>query len=60
MVKKVLFIIEVKDVEVVKVVLLVVYKEFDKVVSKGILKKNIVFRKKVRLVVKVNFLVSFF
>lgn len=50
--------IQVKDVEAAKVALSVAYKEFDKAVSKGILKKNTASRKKARLAAKVNSLVS--
>ena len=41
MAKKVLSTIEVKDVEAAKAALSVAYKEFDKAVSKGILKKSL-------------------
>ena len=54
MAKKVLSTIEVKDVEAAKAALSVAYKEFDKAVSKGILKKNTASRKKARLAAKVN------
>ena len=49
MAKKVLATLEVKDVEAAKAALSVAYKEFDKAVSKGILKKNTASRKKARL-----------
>ena len=39
--KKVLATLEVKDVEAAKAALSVAYKEFDKAVSKGILKKSL-------------------
>ena len=55
--KKVLSTIEVKDVEAAKAALSVAYKEFDKAVSKGILKKNTASRKKARLAAKVNSLI---
>ena len=48
---------EVKDVEAAKAALSVAYKEFDKAVSKGILKKNTASRKKARLAAKVNSLI---
>ena len=57
MAKKVLSTIEVKDVEAAKAALSVAYKEFDKAVSKGILKKNTASRKKARLAAKVNSLI---
>ena len=58
MAKKVLATLEVKDVEAAQAALSVAYKEFDKAVSKGILKKNTVSRKKARLAAKVNALVN--
>ena len=58
MAKKVLSIIEVKDVEAAKAALSVAYKEFDKAVSKGILKKNTASRKKARLAAKVDSLIA--
>lgn len=54
MVKKVLSAVELKDAELAKSALSVAYKELDKAVSKGILKKNTVSRKKSRLSAKVN------
>ena len=57
MAKKVLSTVEVKDVEAAKNALSVAYKEFDKAVSKGILKKNTASRKKARLAAKVNSLI---
>ncbi len=53
-VKKVLVAIEAKDAEAAKAALVVAYKELDKAVSKGILKKNTVSRKKSRLAAQVN------
>lgn len=52
--KKVLAAIEGKDKAVALEVLSVAYKEFDKAVTKGVLKKNTVSRKKARLAAKVN------
>lgn len=52
--KKVLAAIESKDKTVALEALSVAYKEFDKAVSKGVLKKNTVSRKKARLAAKVN------
>lgn len=54
MVKKVLVAVEAKEVEAAKAALSVAYKELDKAVTKGILKKNTVSRKKSRLAAKVN------
>ena len=54
MAKKVLSTLEVKDVEAAKTALSVAYKELDKAVTKGVLKKNTVSRKKSRLTLKVN------
>ncbi|MCJ8341949.1 MAG: 30S ribosomal protein S20 [Cetobacterium sp.] len=54
MVKKVLVAVEAKEVEAANAALTVAYKELDKAVSKGILKKNTVSRKKSRLAAKVN------
>ncbi|MGF6906676.1 30S ribosomal protein S20 [Fusobacterium sp. PH5-44] len=54
MAKKVLTAIDTKDVEVTASALSVAYKELDKAVSKGILKKNTASRKKSRLAAKVN------
>ncbi len=54
MVKKVLSEVEDASLENAKVALSVAYKELDKAVSKGILKKNTASRKKSRLAAKVN------
>lgn len=54
MAKKVLVAIENADVEAAKIALSVAYKEFDKAVTKGILKKNTASRKKARLAAKIN------
>lgn len=54
MVKKVLSAVEVKEVEAANAALSVAYKELDKAVSKGIMKKNTASRKKARLATKVN------
>ncbi|MGL4652266.1 30S ribosomal protein S20 [Cetobacterium sp.] len=54
MVKKVLVAVETKEVEAANAALSVAYKELDKAVSKGIMKKNTVSRKKARLTAKVN------
>lgn len=54
MTKKVLAAIETADVEAAKAALTVAYKEFDKAVTKGVLKKNTASRKKARLAAKVN------
>lgn len=54
MAKKVLAAVEAKDVEAAKANLSVAYKEFDKAVTKGILKANTASRKKARLAAKVN------
>lgn len=54
MLKKVLASIETKDIETAKTTLSIAYKELDKAVSKGIMKKNTVSRKKSRLAAKVN------
>lgn len=54
MVKKVLAAVEAKEVELAKTALSVAYKELDKAVTKGILKKNTASRKKARLAAKVN------
>lgn len=54
MTKKVLTIVDTKDVEAAKAALSVAYKELDKAVSKGIMKKNTASRKKARLAAKVN------
>jgi small subunit ribosomal protein S20 len=53
-IKKVLVAIEANEVETAKSALSVAYKELDKAVSKGVLKKNTVSRKKARLAAKVN------
>ncbi len=54
MVKKVLSAVEIKEVEAANAALSVAYKELDKAVSKGIMKKNTASRKKARLAAKVN------
>lgn len=54
MVKKVLVAVEANEVETAKAALSVAYKELDKAVTKGIMKKNTVSRKKARLAAKVN------
>ena len=54
MTKKVLVAVETADVEAAKAALTVAYKEFDKAVTKGVLKKNTASRKKARLAAKVN------
>ena len=54
MVKKVLVAVETKEVEAAKAALSVAYKELDKAVSKGIMKKNTASRRKARLAAKVN------
>ncbi|WP_297595853.1 30S ribosomal protein S20 [uncultured Cetobacterium sp.] len=54
MVKKVLVSVETKEIEAAKAALSIAYKELDKAVSKGIIKKNTVSRKKARLAAKVN------
>ena len=53
-VKKVLAAVEAKNVDEAKTPLQVAYKELDKAVTKGVLKKNTVSRKKSRLALKVN------
>ena len=53
-VKKVLAAIEIKEVETAKSALVLAQKELDKAVTKGILNKNSVPRKKSRLAAKVN------
>ena len=53
-VKKVLAAIELKEVETAKSALILAQKELDKAVTKGILNKNSVSRKKSRLAAKVN------
>lgn len=54
MVKKLTVAVEAQDAEAAKAALSVAYKELDKAVSKGIMKKNTVSRKKARLAAKVN------
>ncbi len=54
MTKKVLSAVEVKEVEAANAALSVAYKELDKAVTKGIMKKNTASRKKARLAAKVN------
>lgn len=54
MIKKVLAAVEVKEVEAANAALSVAYKELDKAVTKGIIKKNTASRKKARLAAKVN------
>ena len=46
--------VDTKDLEASKTALSVAYKELDKAVSKGIMKKNTASRKKARLAAKVN------
>ena len=53
-VKKVLIAVEAKNVDEAKAALQVAYKELDKAVTKGVLKKNTASRKKSRLTLKVN------
>ena len=53
-VKKVLSAVEAKNVDEAKAALQVAYKELDKAVTKGVLKKNTASRKKSRLTLKVN------
>ena len=53
-VKKVLSAVEAKNVDEAKAALQVAYKELDKAVTKGVLKKNTVSRKNSRLTLKVN------
>ncbi len=57
-IKKVLSAVEAKNVDEAKAALQVVYKELDKAVTKGVLKKNTASRKKSRLAVKVNALAN--
>ena len=57
-VKKVLSAVEAKNVEEAKSALQVAYKELDKAVTKGVLKKNTASRKKSRLTLKVNALAN--
>ena len=54
MIKKVLVAVEAKEVETAKAALSIAYKELDKAVTKGVLKKNTASRKKSRLTAKVN------
>lgn len=58
MAKKVLANVENSDLEAAKISLSTAYKELDKAVSKGIIKKNTASRKKSRLASKVNSLVK--
>lgn len=53
-IKKFLIALESKEVEAATAALSVAYKELDKAVSKGILNKNTVSRKKSRLTARVN------
>ena len=57
-VKKVLSAVEAKNVDEAKAALQVAYKELDKAVTKGVLKKNTASRKKSRLTLKVNALAN--
>ena len=57
-VKKVLAAVEAKNVDEAKSALSAAYKELDKAVTKGVLKKNIASRKKSRLTLKVNALAN--
>ena len=57
-VKKVLIAVEAKNVDEAKTALQVAYKELDKAVTKGVLKKNTASRKKSRLTLKVNALAN--
>ncbi len=52
--KKVVVAVQEQDAETAKNALSVAYKELDKAVSKGIMKKNTASRKKSRLAAKVN------
>ncbi len=52
--KKVVAAVQEQDVETAKNALSVAYKELDKAVIKGIIKKNTASRKKARLAAKVN------
>ncbi len=54
MAKRVLTEVEEANLEAAQTALTVAYKELDKAVSKGILKKNTASRKKSRLAAKVN------
>ena len=53
-VKKVLSAVEDKNIDEAKLALQVAYKELDKAVTKGVLKKNTASRKKSRLALKIN------
>lgn len=57
-IKKVLVAVDANNVDDATTALNIVYKELDKAVTKGILKKNTVSRKKSRLAAKVNSLAS--
>ena len=57
-VKKVLSAVEAKNVDEAKAALQVAYKELDKAVTKGVLKKNTASRKKSRLTLKVHALAN--
>ena len=57
-VKKVLSAVEAKNVDEAKAALQVAYKELDKAVTKGVLKKNTASRKKSRLTLKANALAN--
>ena len=57
-VKKVLIAVEAKNVDEAKAALQVAYKELDKAVTKGVLKKNTASRTKSRLTLKVNALAN--
>ena len=57
-VKKVLIAVEAKNVDEAKAALQVAYKELDKAVTKGVLKKNTASRKKSRLTLKVKALAN--
>ena len=54
MAKKVLATVENQNLEAAKTALSIAYKELDKAVTKGIIKKNTASRKKARLAAKVN------
>ena len=57
-VTKVLAAVEAKNVDEAKSALQVAYKELDKAVTKGVIKKNTASRKKSRLTLKVNSLAN--
>lgn len=57
-IKKVLSAVEAKNVDEAKAALHVAYKELDKAVTKGVIKKNTASRKKSRLTLKVNALAN--